>query len=365
MNRAAIAAAAILLAGVAAAAQSALQSKARALGIELRDGAFRVNGWAPPRAKPSGGWGTVFLVYAGAGKVPPLLGAYAVESGALVFHPRYPIAAGVHYHAVFRAPAGAMVTADFDGPPRPTNPIARVEQVYPTADALPSNLLRLYIVFSAPMSQGEAPARIHIEDEKGKILPDELLPGEELWDTSFRRLTMTFDPGRIKRGLTSNRTIGPPIQEGKRYKLVIDRSWPDARGVPMLQGFARSFVGGPPLRTPPDPQQWRVTAPAQGTKNALAIDFPVAMNYALLQRMIQVARAQALVQGAIALGNHEAEWRFTPAAPWAPGDYQLLIDTGLEDLAGNHIGALFDIDMFEKVTKTVERQSVTLPFRIR
>ena len=49
------------------------------------------------------------------------------------------------------------------------------------------------------------------------------LPGEELWDQGFRRLTMTFDPGRIKRGLTSNEAIGPPLAEGKHYTLVIDR----------------------------------------------------------------------------------------------------------------------------------------------
>jgi hypothetical protein len=45
--------------------------------IELQNGAFRVNGWNAPRAEPSRGWGTVFLVYASAGKVPPLLGSYS------------------------------------------------------------------------------------------------------------------------------------------------------------------------------------------------------------------------------------------------------------------------------------------------
>jgi hypothetical protein len=57
----------------------------------------------------------------------------------------------------------------------------------------------------------------------------ECIPGEELWDPGFRRLTMTFAPGRIKRGLTSNESIGPPITEGKRYTLVVDRDWLDAR----------------------------------------------------------------------------------------------------------------------------------------
>ena len=31
---------------------------------------------------------------------------------------------------------------------------------------------------------------------------------------------MTFDPGRIKRGLTSNEKMGPPIAEGRRYTLT-------------------------------------------------------------------------------------------------------------------------------------------------
>jgi hypothetical protein len=258
-----------------------------------------------------------------------------------------------------------MIANDFDGPVRATNPVARVEHVYPSADLLPSNLLRLYIVFSAPMSRGEAGAHIHVEDDKGRVLPDELLPGQELWDPSFRRLTMTFDPGRIKRGLTSNQTIGPPITEGKNYKLVIDRDWPDARGVPMVGSYTKSFVGGPPIRTPPDPGQWRVTAPAKGTKDALVVDFSVPMNYSLLLKMIQVTRGQALVAGSSALDRNEAEWRFTPDKPWQTGDYQLVTDTSIEDLAGNHIGAAFDIDVFEKVSKTIDRKSVAVPFTIR
>jgi hypothetical protein len=357
-NAVSAAIAALVLAGGAAVE---LSPAALSPALEFQNGEFRVTGWKAPQSEPSGGWGVVFLVYAGVGKVPPLLGSYSVEAGTLVFHPRYPVAAGVHYHAVFRTPAGAMITKDFEGPARATNPVARVEQIYPTADVLPSNLLRLYIVFSAPMSRGEAAAYIHIEDDKGKVLPDELLPGQELWDPAFQRLTMTFDPGRIKRGLTSNQTIGPPITEGRHYKLVIDSAWPDARGVRMAQGFTKSFTGGPAERKPPDPAQWRVMAPARGT-DALAVDFPAPMNYALLLRMIQVARGPATVRGRIALDRHESEWRFTPDSPWQAGEYQLVVDTGIEDLAGNHIGEAFDIDIFEKVSKTIERRTIRIPF---
>ena len=88
-------------------------------------------------------------------------------------------------------------------------------------------------------------------------------------------------------------------------------------------------------------------------------------NYPPELKMIAVMRGQTVVAGKVTLENHEAEWRFTPETPWQPGDYRLAIDTGIEDLAGNHIGAAFDIDIFDKVSKTIDRKSVTVPFAIR
>src|SRR5207244_2255398 len=102
--------------------------------------------------------------------------------------------------------------------------------------------------------------------------------------------------------------------EGKRYTLVIDREWPDARGASMVEGFRKSFRGGPAQRTPPDPKQWRVTAPKAGTSSALVVDFPTSMNYPLLQRMLQVSGPQGNVSGTISITRQEAEWRFTPNA---------------------------------------------------
>ena len=196
-------------------------------------------------------------VYAGSGDVPALAGRTAVENGAVVFRPAFPIASGVRYRVVFTAPNGATIERTFAGPPRATTPVARVDHVYPSADVLPSNQLRLYIYFSAPMSRGVAAQYVRILDENGKVLLGSeavFLPSQELWDPGLQRLTMTFDPGRIKRGLTSNERIGPPLADGKQYTLVIDREWPDARGAPMVEGFRKSFRGGPAQRNPPDPK---------------------------------------------------------------------------------------------------------------
>jgi hypothetical protein len=336
--------------------------------IQFESGTFRVSGWPPPTTPPARGWSSIFAVYAGSGDVPPLLGNYAIENGALVLRPTYPIAAGVHYRAIFRSPSGGVpVEKVFDGPPLPTNRVARVEGVYPSGDTWPSNQLRLYIYFSAPMSRGGAGRYIHMLDWDGKELAGAnavFLPGEELWDPGLRRLTMTFDPGRIKRGLTSNRTIGPPITEGRRYTLVIDAAWPDARSVPMARGFRKAFRGGPAERIPPDPKRWTLAALKSGTKSPLTVEFPGPMNYPLLQRMIRVTGPQGFVAGDISIAREEMQWRFTPLQPWIAGSYQLVIDAGLEDLAGNHIGQLFDVDVFNHISEHISTNTVSLPFII-
>lgn len=353
----------ILLVGMAAAAQSA---SAQSVSIQFDGAAFKVAGWKAPSSAPAKGWASLFVVYAGAGDVPPLLGSYAVEGGTLVFRPSFPISAGVHYRAVFHPPDGsAAIEKGFDGPPRDFTPVARVLEVYPSGEVWPSNQLRVYIYFSAPMSRGEAGARILILDENGQVLKGEFLPGEELWDPSFKRLTMTFDPGRIKRGLTSNTAMGPPIADGKRYTLVIDKDWRDARGVPLVEGFRKEFRGGPALRNSPDPHQWQIVPPKVGTSEPLVVNFTTAMNYALLQRMLTVTdKARGAVTGKVSTGEHEAQWRFTPDQPWRAGNYELVVDTGIEDLAGNHVGQLFDIDVFEHVTEHIETKTIPLPFTI-
>jgi len=349
----------ILALGMAAAAQS--------VSLRLDGNVFTVMGWPAPASalRATAGTPPVFAVYAGTGDVPPLAGTYSIEHGALTFRPKFPLAAGVRYRAVFRPPTGAPVERVFDGPARRVTPVARVERVYPSAAVLPSNQLRLYIYFSAPMSRGEAEQRIHMLDADGAVLRGVFLPGQELWDPDNRRLTMTFDPGRIKRDLTSNRAMGPPISEGRRYTLLIDRQWRDANGVAMAEPFKKVFRGGPAVRQPPDPKAWKIAAPKAGSSGPLVVGFGRPMNYTLLQRMLTVSGPRGDVKGTVAVARQESDWRFTPQAPWTAGAYRLVVDTSLEDLAGNKIGQPFDIDIFDKVTERIAASTVTVPFQIR
>jgi hypothetical protein len=329
-------------------------ASAQNLSISLQDGQFRVTGW------PSSLDASAFRVYAGAGDTPPMLGSARIEKGILTFTPRFPLSTAARYRAVV-ALSSAPVERVFDaaGPPVSST---RVEHIYPSSGVLPANQLKLYITFSAPMSRGDAWKHIHLLDAAGQNVPLAFVEiDQELWDPALQRLTVLFDPGRIKRGLVPQQMMGMPIVEGREYTLLIDRQWLDARGAPLAVEFRKTFRGGPVDRDPPDPQQWRITTPSAATRNAVVIDFPDPMDYALLNRLIDIPG----VPGRVTIARDETEWRFTPEQPWKPGDYRIVAGTALEDLAGNHIGRAFDVDTFQKASPLASEKTVSIPFTVR
>jgi hypothetical protein len=99
--------------------------------------------------------------------------------------------------------------------------------IYPTAAQVPRNLLRIYIWFSAPMSEGDAAEHVRLADAALDMpLTGALLPGSELWSGDRRRLTVLLDPARIKRGLAAHQLVVNPILEdlaGNSVSRVFDR----------------------------------------------------------------------------------------------------------------------------------------------
>ncbi|MCH8268198.1 MAG: hypothetical protein IH846_11825 [Acidobacteria bacterium] len=331
---------AVLMLAFAAAAQS--------VSIQKDGAGYKVAGWNPGSEDPPDGWSSIFALYAGEGDVPPMLGTYSVEDEVLVFRPRYPPTPGVRIRAVFRMPDGPPLEAVFQTAKANAPPSTYVEHVYPSTDVLPDNQLKLYIQFSAPMSRGEAWKRIHLLDETGSPVELPFVEiDQELWSPENRRLTVLFDPGRIKRGLLPHEEVGPPLIEGRQYTLVIDSDWRDARGVPLKEGFRKQFRVAPSDRVPPDVSNWRLIVPEAHTADAVVVRFPEPLDWALLQRVFDISGPAGPVAGSVAVERDETEWRFIPAEPWRPGEYQLLVDTVLEDLAGNHIGRPFDVDLNE------------------
>jgi hypothetical protein len=242
-----------------------------------------------------------------------------------------------------------------------------VSEVYPSADVLPENLLKFYLHFSAPMSRGRIYDHIHLRDDAGKDVELPFLEiDEELWDPAMTRLTLFIDPGRIKRGVRPLEEVGPALQEGRRYSLVIDRAWKDATGSLLREAFQKTFKVGPPDRDPPDPTQWKIQSPKSETREPLAIAFPEPMDHALARRAIQVTgESGESVPGKTVLDDQEHRWIFVPSGPWRRGSYNLVVQRTIEDLAGNNIGKPFEVDLFEGVERQLTNSSVKLTFEVR
>jgi hypothetical protein len=294
-----------------------------------------------------------------------MLGSYTVESGALLFRPRFPIAPGIPVRAVFTPPGAAPVKAEFLTPKAKLAASTRVEHIYPSTELLPSNQLKFYVHFTAPMSRGEAWQHIRLLDRKGDPIDLPFLEiDQELWDPEYKRLTVLFDPGRIKRGVLPLEEVGPAIEEGGQYTLVIDRHWRDARGAILQDEFRKTFHVGPAERASLDPGGWELIAPEGGTSDPLILNLPKPMDAALLKRLLQVLRGAERIDGTVALDRKETQWRFIPSQPWKSGNYELSIDTALEDLAGNRIDRPFDVDVFDTITRRVAQKKTSLFFRV-
>src|SRR5262249_51585849 len=160
--------------------------------------------------------------------LPPVLGAYRVEGAVVRFEPRFPLVPGGAYRAVLdpsQVPGrkdGKPVEVKLSLPKPAPKPPTVVTTVYPTADRLPENALRFYLQFSAPMRHGDIYRFITLLDAGGKPVESPFLEiDQELWDPEGKRLTLFIDPGRIKRGLKPREDLGPVLEEGKRYTLVI------------------------------------------------------------------------------------------------------------------------------------------------
>ncbi|MYA19485.1 MAG: hypothetical protein F4Z25_04280 [Chloroflexi bacterium] len=304
-----------------------------------------------------------------AGEAPdfaPMAGRYEVDSAAVTFVPRYPLVPGLDYAMGVHADGGEPQRLAFRLPSDRGAPTTEVLATYPSGGRLVRNQLKLYIQFSASMSEGQVGQHLHlVRDDSGEPIEDPFVPEPELWDRDRRRLTLLFDPGRLKRGLLPQLEAGYPLQEGVAVRLVVDDGFRDADGNPLREPFERRYEVGGDLRARVDPRDWEFRPPAAGTAEALHVRFDRPLDHALLQHCIEVRDdAGRPVRGHPQVGPAERSWAFTPAAPWPEGDYRLAIDPRLEDLAGNSLTRLFDRDL-ERDEATVDAARTSISFAVR
>ena len=169
----------------------------------------------------------------------------------------------------------------------------------------------------------------------------------ELWDPARTRLTLLFDPGRIKRGLAPNLEAGYPLVEGHSIVVTVDAAFPDAAGRPLRGDVTRRYDVGPAVRTRVDPTTWRYQHPCCDSLDPLVVEFDRPLDRAILEHSLWVCEAAGEpLRGRTSVGAGERSWRFEPQRPWSrQNSYALVIDPRLEDLAGNSLRRIFDRDL--------------------
>jgi hypothetical protein len=295
-----------------------------------------------------------------AGGLPPMAGQLVRDGADLYFVPRFAFIDGTAYTVTVEGAVAATLLRT-----RPDRvATTEVAGIHPTSAEVPRNLLRFYVWFTAPMSDGYAAAHVRLADEDGSTICGALLPGEhELWDASRRRLTVLLDPARIKRGLAGHRATGYPLRSGEPVQLVVDSGFLDARGLPLRAGTHRRYQVGADERRLVDPHSWLLTAPHAGTSEPVQVAFGRPLDHGLLARCLHVTGPGGEpVHGAVHIGAGEQTWQLVPRRAWAPGQHQLIVDPALEDLAGNSVSRVFDRDLTRPEDQPRQARLVTLAF---
>ncbi len=303
--------------------------------------------------------------------MPAVQGRYAATLSAIVFTPFFPFDPGRGYVVSFdpsRLPAagsGPVVTSVVRLEAIASAPTTRVTAVYPSADVLPENTLRLYIEFSAPMGNSGALEHVTLLDERGRAVAMPFLPVEaDFWNADHTRYTLLFDPGRVKQGILPNEQLGRPLRAGGRYTLEIAADWPDGEGQPLVAPYRRRFRVGPAEVRPLTLSAWRIAAPAAHTRDPLAVAFPRPLDHGLLARALGVEDARGRsVPGDVTVEAAESRWLFRPRTSWPGGDYRLVALAILEDPAGNRIDRAFEVDT-SKAPVGATPEAYRVPFRI-
>lgn len=244
--------------------------------------------------------------------------------------------------------------------------VPQVVNIFPSSLSWPSNILKFYIMFSRPMSRIAYPY-IQIIDSNGKILDRAILKEiPELWNEDHTLLTVWLEPGRIKRDLGPNLTLGPIFNLNKTYEVKIGENLKDQNGVGIGYDFQFTFSINVPDRKKINPHKWGINIPDSESITPLEISFDEILDYGSLKNNFQVLNDHNnILNGHWEISEKSDRIKFYPERNWQSGNYSIIIYDEIEDLAGNRISRLFDQPVRNEDNKEVNvPRPITLVFTI-
>ena len=313
-------------------------------------------------------WSSFFRVSID-GSERPILGKYEVQEEELVFKPRFLPDPNVSYVAVFspkelqgivRRPVSLK---DLNKKIRfkPYNlGRTKIQAIYPLAEILPSNVLRIYLEFTQPMGLENPYHFLSIEDLNGKSVEEPFVEVETgLWNPDRTRLTLLLHPGRIKRGVGPNVTKGEIFEMSNTYYLKISKEWMDAQGIPLGSDVEKRIEINEPLRSKLSMEEWEVKIPTLGTSEPAKIHVDRLLDYFLVKRLISFHDEDAnIIIGEVVFDASKMEIIFVPETIWQNKNYYIMVNNRLEDVSGNTPLNAFDYEKKEHNSEDEKGQKI-------
>lgn len=337
----------------------------------------------PPAATPNGvDWAAGLTAHVGRcderDTTPPMLAGVEVEAERIWLRPRFELDPTGDYCAVLdrsrltRSTATAeLLLEQWSGSqrtgPQRTGPqwtgqvpaqAPHAVRILPAVDSLPANALRLYVEFSRSVFARDVHRWIRLRDDTRGVWVEEPFVNipEGLWDGEQQRLTLVFHPGRIKRGVGPNLALGPPLEAGHRYRLLVEAP----RGLPVSFEFTATRED----RQAVDPGRWRLRPPETPT-DPLRVEFDEPLDPYLVERWVWVEAAEGRIVETTAEARPDGlGLTLRPRRPWPRCALDLVVDSRLEDVAGNRVGQLFDRSLREGAFDRRD-QTDAAPVRLR
>ncbi len=299
------------------------------------------------------------------GMQEPILGDFEKANDKILFRPIVPFSNGKTYDIKYLEKTIGSFSINAYTPTNAT----LISAIYPSRDTVPENLLKMYFVFSKPMQEVQSALDyIEVFNVTDSISTSIFLELQnELWNENHTELTLWLDPGRIKTDLIPNRTQGLPLEEGKQYQIRILSSWTDAQNNKLDKDYIKNIYVAKKDRTKPSVDQWSIIVPTSGTNTPMILTLNEPLDAMLaLETMLIYNQNKELVKGTFELTQYEEQLLFTPVEPWKPGLYHISVTSILEDLAGNNLNHLFDVDLTAKDAVNNHHSEVhELSFKIR
>src|SRR6202790_2504665 len=184
-----------------------------------------------------------------------------------------------------------------------------VLSIEPSAPVLPSNTLRFYITFDRPARGLVHQSGIRLLDSNKRPVENAFMDfGQELWSPDGKRLTVLFDPGKMKRGAEQPHSELSPLKENENYEIAFGT-------------FQHAFRVGPAIRDKLDPASWTIPT-VEAPARTVDIKFDRVMDAALLADQLQVQDDEGRpVMVAVRVLAGGLGVRLKPSHPLRKGEY--------------------------------------------